>query len=292
VTNASTIEKSESLLIRKVPFSNTSHVVTWLTPEHGKLVTLVKGACRPRSEFLGQYDIGYTCELLFYSRETNGVHIARECTPLNIRAPLRSNWRAAACGLYLCDLLSRISVAGPQQPGIYSLAMAALDFICTHPPRLQVLFWFELHLLGALGLTPRLDGCSICSRSMPAPRGEDGPCPDARTGWSFSAEHGGLVCASCARADLSPGAHEIRHAAPDVIAVLRRWQLSRSPLAAQNTRCSQSQFLAFRELLGIFLTFHLEIGQAPRLLVAEMLRRPQERIPWPNRKEECRTMLT
>jgi len=72
------ILKSPAIVLRFNPFANTSRVVVWLTRDHGKLATLVKGAQRPKSPFLGQFDLFYTCELLFYARaDRQRAHIAR-----------------------------------------------------------------------------------------------------------------------------------------------------------------------------------------------------------------------
>ena len=81
----SRILKTDALALRVSPFSRTSHVVRWLTASHGTIATLVKGACRPKSRFLGQYDTACTSELLFYERAGNGLHIAKECCLLEPR---------------------------------------------------------------------------------------------------------------------------------------------------------------------------------------------------------------
>ena len=62
-----------AIALRVSPFSRTSRMVTWLTPAYGRLVTSIKGACRPKSAFLGQFDLASRCELLFYRRERDGV---------------------------------------------------------------------------------------------------------------------------------------------------------------------------------------------------------------------------
>ena len=90
------ILKTTALALRFYPFSNTSRIVAWLTPDQGRIATMVKGSQRPRSLFLGQYDLFYTCELLYHRRERGGLHIARECSPLKWREGLRRDWRAAA----------------------------------------------------------------------------------------------------------------------------------------------------------------------------------------------------
>ena len=76
------IAKTEAIVLRIFLFSRTSHIVAWLAEDGTRLTTSIKGAVRPKSAFLGQYDLFYTCELLYYEREHAGVHVARECSPL------------------------------------------------------------------------------------------------------------------------------------------------------------------------------------------------------------------
>lgn len=87
--------KCEAICLDVRPWSRTSHVVAWLTP-HGRIVTLVKGAVRPKSAFLGQYDLNYTCELVYYARSRGDLHALRECAPICLRAELRGDYRALA----------------------------------------------------------------------------------------------------------------------------------------------------------------------------------------------------
>ena len=82
------ILKDEAIALRMHPFGNTSRIVVWLTQTHGKLATLVKGSQRDRSGFLGQYDLFYTCEILFYAREQRNLHVLKECAPLDVRAAI------------------------------------------------------------------------------------------------------------------------------------------------------------------------------------------------------------
>jgi DNA repair protein RecO (recombination protein O) len=250
------IDKTEALVLRVHSFSETSHIVVWLTPEHGKVVTVIKGACRPKSPFLGQYDLFYTCELLFYRRERDGVHIARECAPLETRPRLRTDWRAAACASYLSSLVSGISFAGGHQPEVYRHTVTALDFLNASGAGLPFLFWFELRLAGILGFAPQLRQCSICNARLPNPR----PA-------FFLWERGGLLCPACVK---RPG-HRAVESTPDILALLRRWQEAESPLIARNTRCTGNQLFALRENVGTFLQFHLDLPPAARRIALELM---------------------
>ena len=85
--------KTEAVCLRIYPWSRTSHIVHWLTP-HGRLATVVKGATRPKSAFLGQYDLNYTCEIVYYLGSRGDLHALRECSPEIARASLRGNLAA------------------------------------------------------------------------------------------------------------------------------------------------------------------------------------------------------
>jgi len=239
------VEKTEAIVLRVNPYSRTSQIVTWLSPTHGNLATLIKGACRARSAFLGQLDRFYTCELLFYARERNGLHIARECAPLNARKELRSRWRACACAAYLCDLASRTTTRGGHQTGVYQLLGAALDGLCTEGASLEALLWFELRLAHELGLAPQLARCASCSRPIAGTRRED-----------FAWDRGGVLCSRCTPAHR--GAPALR-LGPDILAILRRWQQCTSTRAAVAVRCTLNQQAVCREVVGMFLQYYLDL---------------------------------
>lgn len=254
------IDKTDALVLRIAPFSRTSHVVTWLTSEYGKLATVIKGARRPRSMFLGQYDLFYTCELLFYARDRNGLHIARECTPLNARRALRRNWRACLCASYICDLMSRISMEGGHQRELFEVASSAMDYLCANGASLQFLFWFELRLVKIMGLAPQLMKCPVCGRALRDVCGTS----------LFSSSRGGILCPNCARSAGS-GFDSAISVSPDILAILRSWQNAGSSRAAQNTKCTSNQLLVFQKLLGGFMNYHLDIMPVSRKIAIEII---------------------
>lgn len=158
------INRTQAIALRIAPFSRTSHLVTWLSPEYGKLVTPIRGACRPKSPFAGQYDLFYTCELLFYARSRNGSHVPKACAPLSLRRALRSNWKAAACASHLAALANTISQPHHREEALYQTLSRALDRLAskTPAPRLTMVS-AELGFLDAAGLTPNLQPCRRCA---------------------------------------------------------------------------------------------------------------------------------
>ncbi len=181
------ILKDSAIVLRMTPFGNTSRVVVWLSSSFGKLATLVKGSQREKSPFLGQYDLFYTCELLFYAREHRNLHILKECTPLEMRSAFRTDWRACAAASYVAGVLDRVMPFGPASPQLYLLLEEMLDQLAGRTPGPAFLPRFELLLLQELGFAPGWDACSKCRNDLRA-------AVPAR----LDLAQGVLLCESCA----------------------------------------------------------------------------------------------
>ena len=151
--------KTEAICLDVRPWSKTSHVVSWLTPS-GKIATVVKGAMRPKSQFLGQYDLNYTCEIVYYSRQSGETHALRECSPLKMREKLRGDFRALAVAGYFCGLAREYAPSGPECREWFGALDGALDGLCGNPAGMASVgnvVAFELSVLGMLGLKPELE---------------------------------------------------------------------------------------------------------------------------------------
>lgn len=150
--------KSEAICLEMHPWSRTSHVIDWLTPD-GVVTTVVKGAVRPKSAFLGQYDLNYTCEIVRYARLRNGASALRECAPIDRRDGLRGDYRALALAGWFRRLAAELAPGGPDCRAWYAALSAALSSLLpadTASRRIANLLDFELKVLDMLGLTPDL----------------------------------------------------------------------------------------------------------------------------------------
>ena len=151
--------KTEAICLDVRPWSRTSHVVSWLTPL-GRIATVVKGAMRPKSQFLGQYDLNYTCEIVYYARSHGETRALRECCPLEMREGLRGNFRALAVADYFRSLVRDYAPAGPECREWFVALGGALDGLCRNPDGVASVggvVAFELSVLGMLGLKPEVE---------------------------------------------------------------------------------------------------------------------------------------
>ena len=149
---AGEIVKTQGIVLAVYPWSQTSHVVTWLTPDHGPVTTLVKGAVRAKSAFLGQYDLFYRCDLLYYARASGDLHALREVTPHDLRAHLRGDWRATALASYAADLAKDLAPANAE-------AAIWFSFLDSLLPRLETAG-------GAQLVAPAPGGTRCCASAL------------------------------------------------------------------------------------------------------------------------------
>ena len=236
---AGEIIKTQGLVLAIRPWSQPSHVVTWLTPDHGPVTTLVKGAVRAKSAFLGQYDLFYLCDLLYYARASGDLHPLREVTPCNLREHLRGDWRATALAGYAADLVKDLAPANAEAAAWFSFLDALLSRLentggsqlvatapgwtrsCASTPPLKELVRLEMEILQLAGWAPDFSNM------------------DPRAEWTpFAIDLG-----RCGE-----GARTVR-LSPRTVAVLARHD---APGYALETVKDAVRFL------GVFLSYHIE----------------------------------
>ena len=260
------ITQTEAIVLQIRPWSKTSHIVTWLTPDHGRIVTSIKGASRPKSPFLGQYDLFYTCDLQFYTREHDGVHIAKECSPLIRRDPFRNQWRATAVAAYLADLTAR--ALPPQQPhqDIYALLTQTLDFVSSCPTAslIDCIIRYELHLLHFLGLLPDLSPCNTCHTPRP-------------NWFPFSVSTGRIRCQHNSSPNHDESIISLSPSIQEHFTEFRQKLISgRYPFILETESAKKKGEksklpLGLSRFLGIFITLHLDVPASVRRVALEMI---------------------
>jgi len=252
------IRQTQGLVLRITPWSKTSLLADCLTREEGRLRFLAKGAFRPRSIFLGQLDLGYTCELLYYAKSPDRLLILKECAPIAIRPALRTNWKAAVCASWFCDLTVQVTPPGVPHDETYRLLETALDALPTWASLAWLVAWFELGLLRSVGLAPTLDRCPLC-HTPHDPASAGGP-------FFLGARSGGIVCSHCR---IRPGEPEPQaRLAPATLAALLTWTSNRPP---QEVPDIQERALEILTAMSLFLEYHLDIRARSRDIALGLL---------------------
>ena len=159
--------KTRGLVLDIRPWSRTSHIVTWLTPDHGPVATLVKGAVRPKSAFLGQYDLFYTCELIYYARAKGDLHAIREVSALEAREHLRGDFRATAFASYAAYLMKEHCPHNGEAAAWLAFLERQLDGLAGVRASSRALIALETGFLSLAGLSPDFSKADLAAESVP-----------------------------------------------------------------------------------------------------------------------------
>jgi DNA repair protein RecO (recombination protein O) len=154
-------ERTLGIILRTRPFSETSLIVHWLTPDLGRLSTLAKGALRPKSPFRGKLDLFYLAEIRLYLSRRSELHTLCEVSLRDSYPALREDLMRLQQAAYCAGLIEQTTEIQTPLPGYYALFRGLLDQLSRSPPQDQTIFAFELKLLRELGQAPNLQTASL-----------------------------------------------------------------------------------------------------------------------------------
>ena len=98
-------EKTTGIVLRVIPFSETSCIVTMFTRDFGKVTTMAKGARRPKSPFEAALDVLALCRIVFLNKNPEAMGLLTEA---KLERRFRSATRSLDClyaGYYIIERL-------------------------------------------------------------------------------------------------------------------------------------------------------------------------------------------
>ncbi len=240
------IVRSTAIPLAIFPYSSTSRIVHWFTRHQGKISTLLKGAMRPKSPFLGEYDLFSTSELLYFEKRVYTLHTGKECAMLHRRDAFRTDWRAMQAASYISGLIERTTPEEAPHPELFELYEELLDLAEEYGRHAPFLIWSELRFCDHHGHAPSLGNCVLCGSSREL---------------RFCASQGGVVCSSCSRQKKLP----ILDCPPDVLAMLQAWQRANHPSGIVKTQLSGTQTTALNAIMTTFMMYQFNLPPEHRL---------------------------
>jgi DNA repair protein RecO (recombination protein O) len=180
-------EQTDAIILRLVPFSETSLIVTLYTRDLGRISAIAKGARRPKSPFEGSLDILSVCRIVVICKSSDALELLTE-------AKLQRRFRAAQkslvrlyCGYYVAEMLRLWTDDGASSDELYDLTLRTIQAIDGDGDALMAVIRFELSAMRILGNVPATLACVSC--------GGDIDQLGARV--PFAYELGGVLCQAC-----------------------------------------------------------------------------------------------
>ncbi len=174
---------SEAIVLRKIDYRDADRIVTFLTPDRGKLAGLARGARRLKSRFGPSLETLTHGTLIYFDREGKNLVNVNHFDILHSFRKVREDLFRSASGQYLTELVLGLLPEREAAPETFRLLLQTLDRLQEAVEIEPILRIFEIRLLVLSGFAPRMDGCAQCG-------GGEGP-------FGFSLQQGGILCRDC-----------------------------------------------------------------------------------------------
>ncbi len=205
--------RTQTLVLRRIPFRESSWVLHAFTREGGRTALMARGARRSGSPLAGTVEPLDLIEAVYVPRGGKDLFTLNEASLLHGWPAVRRRLPALAAGMAMLEVLEVFLIDALPHPRLFDCAVTFLASLESgHAPAL-CLARFLCVLSGELGVPPRLGDCARCGET------ELGESP------FYAASLGGVLCPRCAEG------RTVRRLSPELWSALRRLFRGQRPAA-------------------------------------------------------------
>jgi DNA repair protein RecO (recombination protein O) len=186
---------SPAIIMRTWEFGESDLMVSFFTPEEGRLKGVAKGARKSRQRFANCLDLFCLTRLEYERRREQGVYFLHSGKLMDAFPGLRSDFSALSLASYMIELTEALFPEGVAAKRMFQLLHAAFTAVDKEKQMdaFRVLFEAKAMTLGGYGID--LSRCCLCGRTY---QGEGRAV--------FKHDRGGVACLKCGQVSAnSPG---------------------------------------------------------------------------------------
>lgn len=236
-----TIQKTRGFILKRDEIRETSILLTAYTRDFGKLKLISKGVRSPEQRYISAYELFSLDDIVFYERRKKGFFLLSQCELVNFFPKIRDSLEKISYAAYFAELLNCVTMAGDKNIKLYELLQDCLNLLSGKASPKRVARVFEIRVLSALGLMPRLKDCAVCGKKTV--KGQAG----------FSISSGGILCDACRKK--TKGTKPILAGTVNFMADIESLPFDK----ARQIKVSKSVGKEVERLLGSFMDYHLDI---------------------------------
>ncbi len=180
------LRQTSAVVVRSLSYGESDRIVTFVTPDAGRLTGIAKGAKKSRRRFGAALELFTFVRLAYFEKPAFELVRLESAEIIAGFTDARRDLAKIAHAAYLVEVAGR--AVQPREPAfvVFRLLVETLGAVDAGPADETRLRAFELRLLALLGYRPELRRCVRCRRVRPA---------EGR--FRVSLRAGGLVCRPC-----------------------------------------------------------------------------------------------
>lgn len=236
-------EKTEAVVLRGVDFSESSRIVTFLTPDRGKLACMARGVKRPKNQLAALLDTFNRLELVYYWKDSRSVQQLGDTTLLNNYDGIKTDLDKVTYAAFPLEIAYKVSHENEPSMELYATLLQGLDGLAQWHGDIRLhVSWQVLQLLNVAGYEPSMECCVDCGRDVEKSPGfayRGGvTCPACRTDRKLSNKDYEALMALATDRDKCPDIND----GPDVFGLLRTYASNQLDTSFRSVRVIDQMF--------------------------------------------------
>lgn len=172
--------RDQGVVLRTIRLGEADRIVTFVTPDHGKVRAVAKGIRKPKSKLAGRLEpLTHVSMLCWKGRE---LDIVNQVEVIDHFRAIREDLDRMPAAFTMLEAVDLFAVERQAMPGLFRTLTGALRTL-SESPSPALLGAFLLKLLDLEGVGPIVEECAGC--------GEDADLV------AFDEHAGGFLCRSC-----------------------------------------------------------------------------------------------
>jgi DNA repair protein RecO (recombination protein O) len=149
------IEQTEGIVLRGTDFSESSRIVTFITPARGRVACIVKGIRRPKNAQGPVLDTMNRVDLTYYWRESREVQQLKEASLIDGFGAIKGSLDRALYAALPLELAGHVAQDNEPSESLYAALRVGLESLGTWDGDIGAhLAWQLVQLLAAAGFAP------------------------------------------------------------------------------------------------------------------------------------------
>ncbi len=182
--------KSPALVLRRIPYGETSLVLHVFSRDSGKLSLLARGVRKRGSRLDPVLQTAQLIEVVYLEKESRDLQLLKDADLRNDFRGLRRDYSRLLAAAGICETLERSQWADHPDEKLFDAAVEMLGLTagdCPHPA--NHVYWFLLFTLARSGYYLDLARCADCGKGTTEFASRSGVCLNLRGG--------ALICPDC-----------------------------------------------------------------------------------------------
>ena len=189
--------ETDGIVLKTMDFKENDSILTFLTPEAGKIAGVIHGGKSTRSGNSAKTELFVTNHLEFSIKTGAELVRIRKCELLVSHAQIRQNYSKFLHACYLSELLLFCEIPVVESEDYFNLLKRSISQLSELDNCAEIKLYFEMQLLKLLGISPSLISCTVCENSLWKRNSGELMSTKHSIPYQLDAIQGGIRCPAC-----------------------------------------------------------------------------------------------